>query len=123
MTRKNIGTDLPYWTSSISATDYNGDGLLDVYFSTYRLPISRPSNILGRKFLTKTEQEEWWKRRREDHPVFRLTGPPNLLLVNRGRGRFEVARENNQVQMWTSSFQSTWSDFDNDGDQDLFVAK
>jgi hypothetical protein len=113
---------LPSWTSSLAAADYNGDGLLDLYVSTYRLPITKPANVLAGGFLTEKEQAEWKRRRAEDHPVFRLTGPPNVLLVNTGGGRFRRTPEGRPVELWLSTFQSTWSDYDNDGDPDLFAA-
>lgn len=114
--------NLPYLCSSVSAADYNGDGLLDVYLSTYYLPKSAVGPAFWTKdFLTKEQTEEWKKRRRGDHPVFRLTGPPNVLLVNRG-GYFEFAEEGKETALWLCSFQSTWSDYDSDGDPDLFVA-
>jgi len=118
----HLDAPLPYWASSMAAADYNGDGLLDLYLSTYRLPITKPANILATQFLTPVEQAEWKRRRAEDHPVFRLTGPPNILLVNKGGGKFERPPEGKDLELWVSTFQSTWSDYDNDGDPDLFVA-
>ncbi|MGC6456827.1 MAG: FG-GAP repeat domain-containing protein [Akkermansiaceae bacterium] len=114
--------ELPYWISSAASADVNGDGLLDLYLSTYRLPITRPRNVMAEKFLTPEEMREWKRRRGEDHPVFRMTGPPNVLLMNRGGGRFETVPQAGGADLWLSTFQSTWSDYDNDGDPDLFVA-
>ncbi|MFN0127821.1 MAG: FG-GAP repeat domain-containing protein [Verrucomicrobiales bacterium] len=121
-TDTHLDGPLPYWTSSMAAADYNGDGQLDLYVSTYRLPITKPANALANEFLDEAERAEWKRRRAEDHPVFRLTGPPNVLLVNRGGGRFERAPEGAAIEVWLSSFQSTWADYDNDRDPDLFVA-
>ncbi|MDA7881180.1 VCBS repeat-containing protein [Akkermansiaceae bacterium] len=121
-TGDDLDAPLPYWTSSMSTADVNGDGLLDLYISTYRLPISRPRNILSKQFLSPEEQSEWKRRRGMDHPVFRLTGPPNVLLLNQGDGKFSQAPEAGGADLWLNSFQSTWSDYDNDGDPDLFVA-
>ena len=49
-------------------------------------------------------------------------GPPNVLLVNRGGGRFEPAPENRTVGVWQNSLQATWCDYNVDGRPDLFVA-
>jgi hypothetical protein len=121
-TEENVIGGMPYWTSAMSSADVNGDGLLDLYLATYRLPISRPRNILATEFLTPEEQVEWKRRRGQDHPVFRLTGPPNVLLINQGDGRFSRSLKAGGADLWLSSFQGTWSDYDNDGDPDLFVA-
>ena len=49
-------------------------------------------------------------------------GPPNVLLINRGEGRFGVASESRQLAVWRNTLQATWADFDTDGDPDLYVA-
>src|SRR4029079_16742462 len=49
-------------------------------------------------------------------------GPPNVLLINRGGGRFELAPENSTVGIWRNSLQATWCDYNQDGRPDLFVA-
>ena len=122
-----VSVPLPYLVASVSAADYNGDGLLDVYLSTYG-PSGRreAAEIWAREFLT--EQEARDLMHRYDDPqvghnrFINRIGPPNLLLVNRGEGRFELAAENKQVCLWYNSLQATWADFDEDGDPDLYVS-
>jgi hypothetical protein len=48
-------------------------------------------------------------------------GPPNVLLINRGGGRFEPAPDNNMVGLWRNSLQATWCDFNLDGKPDLYI--
>ena len=127
-TEELIGPDLPFMISSISAADYNGDGLLDVHLSTYG-PLENIHNfsadkspVWAKQYLTEQEQAAFKNELSETHVYLRRPGPPNMLLVNTGNGAFDVASENQQLQLWRQSFQATWSDFDNDGDPDLYVA-
>ena len=127
-TEELIGPDLPFMISSISAADYNGDGLLDVHLSTYG-PLENIHNftadkapIWAKQYLTEEEQSALTKELSQTHVYLRRPGPPNMLLVNTGNGAFDLASENEQVRLWRQSFQATWNDFDNDGDPDLYVA-
>ena len=126
-TEELVAEPLPYLVTSVSAADYNGDGLLDVYLSTYGMPHDRKRGAMkwGPEFLSAADSAELL--RRFDDPEIgynryvNAVGPPNVLLVNVGGGRFEVSPENEKLQMWLNTFQSTWSDFDGDGDPDLYV--
>jgi hypothetical protein len=124
---------LPQLVSSISAADYNGDGLLDVYISTYASTMNAKEI---EEFLPKDQRTRLWRLARESHdsllvdrdsPIYgdsqlmHSAGPPNVLLVNQGKGKFDVADESKQLAVWRHTFQSTWGDFDNDGDADLYV--
>ena len=108
--------------TSISAADFNGDGLLDVYFSTYAHDDTwdRLREVL--ELLPRNQAKELLARRRKGHRFRDHYGPPNLLLVNRGAGRFAVAPQSRQVALWRNTFQSTWADYDGDGDPDLYAA-
>ena len=75
-------------------------------------------------FLTldeSTELEQQWDTV-EHHRIFNSVGPPNLLLLNAGNGRFDRSPHNDDVQIWRHSYQSTFCDFDGDGDSDIYVA-
>ncbi len=113
---------LPALVSAVSAADYDGDGLLDLYVSTYASPLRVPSDMqlehlpsgdaLELFQLTLSDEEEWMTNR---------FGPPNVLFKNVGGGRFMLV-ENNGLKLFRHTFQSTWADYDNDGDMDLYAA-
>jgi hypothetical protein len=113
-----VDTPLPFLVSSISAVDYDGDGLLDVYFSTYAI-----DDDLQEDFLPPLVYREIRDRWRAGGHLFKdRPGPPNVLLHNAGGGRFELAPATGQLAVWRNTFQSTWSDFDGDGDMDVYLA-
>jgi hypothetical protein len=55
-------------------------------------------------------------------PYLGRAGPPNVLLLNQGDNRFERAPTSDPISVWRNTFQSTWADYDGDGDPDLYVA-
>ncbi len=130
----------PMAVISMAAADYNKDGLLDVYLCTYRPAAPAGASPAGGVAQVKDGDFDWpdeflspelardFRRRLAEHrqlkggTVLDQIGPPNVLLINRGGGRFEVAPENSTLGIWRNSLQATWGDYDQDGDPDLFVA-
>ena len=123
---KSMDMPLPGLVSSISAADFNSDGLLDVYISTYS-PIESEYVSNGTPawvdlFLNRQQAKEYFDRKIGSHNFLARTGPPNLLLVNKGNGEFSVADSNQTLELFKMTFQASWHDFDDDGDPDLYVA-
>ncbi|HEX8723312.1 MAG TPA: VCBS repeat-containing protein [Pyrinomonadaceae bacterium] len=85
---------------SAVAGDVNGDGLQDVYVTSY--------NRYGQ-----VTPDSW----------FRATnGTPNLLFVNRGGGQFREEAKRWGVDDSRWSYAAAFADVDGDGRQDLYVA-
>jgi hypothetical protein len=120
--KKKVAARLPYLVSTISAADYNNDGLLDVFLGLYGPTSPRnPIDVWARDFFPKAFADVIIAKAKDSHRYLNHTGPPNLLLVNRGGGRFAVAPETEQLAEWLHTFQGAWGDYDNDGDQDIYV--
>ncbi|HWN95696.1 MAG TPA: CRTAC1 family protein [Methylomirabilota bacterium] len=131
---------MPMAVISMAAADYNKDGLLDVYLCTYRPAAPAGASPAGGVAQVKDSDFDWqdeflspelaqeFRRRLAEHrqlkggTVLDQIGPPNVLLINRGGGRFEPAPENSTLGLWRNSLQATWGDYDQDGDVDIFVA-
>ncbi|MDA1006553.1 MAG: VCBS repeat-containing protein [Verrucomicrobia bacterium] len=127
----NVEGELPYLVTSTSSADYNGDGLLDIFFCTYS-PLDITARITGKSsaqpewvdkfFLSAEEAAEVKRRYAKYHGFLGQVGPPNVLFVNKGDGKFARAPESAALAGYRNTFQATWSDFDKDGDPDLYVA-
>ena len=113
---------LPALVSSVSAVDYDGDGLLDLYISTFAGNMALPSEMQI-VLLPGADGLDLWQLRisDEDHSLKNRFGPPNVLLKNQGGGRFTRV-EDNGLKLFKNSYQATWADYDNDGDMDVYVA-
>ncbi len=124
-TESNINVRLPKLTTSISAVDYNNDGLMDIYISTYGFPAGRKSSMSKfwiRDFMSNSEQLTMRSAQPNSHRFLNAIGPPNLLLKNIGDGKFTRSPVNSDVELHHNTFQATWSDYDMDGDADLYVS-
>ena len=107
------------FVNAVSIADINGDGLLDVYLSTYATGTGPIDDWL--KFITRAKDrvKTRMKIERADKFVDR-GGPPNILLMNRG-GTFDWVKITDELKQYRNSYQSSWTDYDDDGDLDLYV--
>ncbi|MBB5327971.1 FG-GAP-like repeat-containing protein [Tunturiibacter gelidoferens] len=92
--------------TSAAAADYNGDGLLDVYFCVY----SYYQGLSQYSFPSPFYDAQ--------------NGPPNFLFRNRGDGTFEdlTAASGMDSNNNRFSFAAAWCDRNNNGHPDLYVA-
>ncbi len=122
------GIELPFMVSAISAADVDNDSLLEIYFSTYS-PIEGTHGISSQNaqklwpkyFLSESDGKTYSRKAQDRHSFKDVVGPPNLLLKNLGQGKFAVHRSSELIGVWRKTFQSSWFDFDSDGDQDLYI--
>lgn len=105
--------------NAISVADFNRDGLLDVYLSTYATGTGPVEDWIGFITTKKEQLKTRLKIERADKFVDR-GGPPNILLINRG-GAFEWAKISDELKQYRGSYQSSWVDYDSDGDPDLYI--
>lgn len=96
-------------TASLASADYDRDGLLDLFVCAYvKSDDGSALGATGERFVYHDAKN----------------GAPNSLFRNSGNLNFidvtEISGLNQNNQRW--SFSASWEDFDNDGDQDLYVA-
>jgi hypothetical protein len=128
-----LGEELPYFAVTASAADVDNDGLLDLYVGTYG------AQLIGKDLRRKGGMkaaggmvlDDYLPEHRartlfdahfgvQENRIRDRVGPPNLLLRNMG-GRFEVD-EDSPLTLYRNTFQSTFADYDDDGDVDVYVA-
>ena len=114
-----IDGPLPSLTAATSAVDYDSDGLLDLYVSTYAAYM-HPVETLA--FVDQVVAVELLALRGsdQDHVITNRFGPPNVLFRNEGGGRFARVHDS-ELELFKNTFQSTWADYDNDGDMDVYA--
>ncbi len=88
---------------TITAADYDGDGLIDLYLCNY--------NLIDPEHQPESYVDAW-------------DGLPNVLLRNLGGGKFEdvTVAAGLRVDRDRWSYAASWADYDVDGDLDLYVA-
>ena len=118
------------FVSSVAAADVDGDGRQDLYVATYAASklervleawerMGRSGDPVLEGALPAEVAAELGQRLAADEVQFYVDrpGPPNALLLNRG-DRFE----RQWVGDWRNTYQASFSDLDDDGDPDLYLA-
>jgi hypothetical protein len=125
----SVSDRLPALVSSVTAVDVDRDGLLDVYFATYAAKrVSDEYSAMGKLdkplldgFIRPEESKKLLERLSTPSEFYDLPGPPNVLVKNRGGGKFAVASDSG-LEVFANTYQATWADYDRDGDPDVYLA-
>ena len=129
--------DLPSEVASISLADIDGDGRLDLYFATSAHDFQEHLTALLHGDHAVLDELDPGERRRLDEAlpaarqaladgrfdanIFQL-GPRNVVLINRGKGRFVDRTDALGLTLHRNSLQAAFGDLDGDGHPDLYVA-
>jgi len=105
--------------SAGSVTDINGDGLLDVYLSTYSQTLGNSQEWINHA-VPPRQSETLRQKSQFRHSYLDRAGPPNIVLININ-GKLEPLEPSGPLAQWRNSFQSVWLDYDCDGDQDVYI--
>ena len=109
-----------YFISSATVSDVNRDGLLDVYLTSY-VPLQNQSTRFEDRFLGSRERSLFLDKVRNSDTWVNTAGASSVMLINRGEGKLERVPYDDLLSQWRRSFQATWADIDDDGDDDLYV--
>ncbi len=120
----------PKLVANACAADVDGDGLLDLYLGTYvgptiaqeRFRPGRTPDAYFEDHLPMDLAKEFYRRDQEsESTVFDRAGPPNHFWKNTGQGFVSV--QDSPTLVWRNTYQASFSDFDQDGDPDLYLAQ
>jgi hypothetical protein len=111
---QKAGVASPLWSTSAAFADYDSDGRLDLFVANY-VDFAMDNNKWCGDFQRKI--------RAYCHPDA-YEGLPDILYHNNGDGTFtDVTLKAGLTERWGKGLGAVFSDLDDDGDQDLFVAK
>lgn len=115
-----LDSDDLHMVVSASAADINRDGLMDLYLCTYG-PAGNVNQIWVERYLPQQDRNELKARLKQKNRYIDMPGPRNIVLMNRGNGKLERSPLPKQADIWRNTFQAAWADFDQDGDQDVYI--
>jgi hypothetical protein len=111
--------DFMRFVVSGSVIDVNGDGLLDLYLNTYGFGTGDPS-IWKEDYIRMEDRLKMRLKVEGGHWYVDRGGAPNILLLNHN-GVLKRAKISDELAQWRNSYQTVWSDYDHDGDPDLYI--
>lgn len=124
-------TNMPGW--SMAAGDYNKDGFNDLLLGGHGGATLLLSNNTGTAFTTAHNTPQYVFSQRTNFVDINNDGnldafichdvEPNVYFKNNGMGGFTFHQGGLGDVVNGGNYGSIWIDFDNDGDQDLFIAK
>ncbi len=134
---------LPASVTSVALADVDGDGLLDIYFATAANDLfhSHLEYLLGRSGRRSARDPaadgldpneiaaleralpaaRAAKAAGRFDPAIHQFGPANVMMVNRGGGRFVDRTRELGLELYRNSLQATFADLDGDETPDLYV--
>ncbi|HEV8375066.1 MAG TPA: CRTAC1 family protein [Candidatus Polarisedimenticolia bacterium] len=108
------GVAYPLWSTSAAFADYDADGRLDLFVANYVDFAMNNNKWCGDSIR---------KIRAYCHPDA-YEGVPDVLYHNNGDGTFtDVTKKAGLTERWGKGLGAVFSDLDDDGDLDLYVAK
>jgi hypothetical protein len=129
--------ELPSQVASISLADIDGDGRLDIYFATSAHDFHEHLTALMNNDVAIVARLDPGERKlldealpaaraalaagKLDANIYQL-GPRNVVLLNRGDGRFVDGTEQLGLTLYRNSLEAAFGDLDGDGHPDLYVA-
>ncbi len=121
VTAESEGVGDLFFAVSATAADWNGNGLLDLYVSTYGPPNSdEPEGEWEKTFLREQDLPGLRRAQAKSDRFVRRAGPVNAWFRNDG-GRLVRVDEPEEVAQWRNTYQASFADFDGDGRPDLYV--
>jgi hypothetical protein len=90
-----------------------------MYVSTYVVGTDHPAVWLSR-MVRPDDVKKFYDQVVDKNMYLDRGGPANFLLVNDG-SKLSMHPINDQIKQWRDSYQGAWSDFDDDGDVDLYL--
>ncbi len=113
---------LPASASAVALADFNLDGVLDVYVATYAAGPLQEQRNASETFANQDLKIRSEAKKRKADEFFQLRGPANALYLSQPDTGWLLATGPGSGALESHSFGASCSDYDQDGDQDLYCS-